>query len=98
MATPTMVKDLVAYVVAQINLFKTRAPKLLCVFGTSALWVNTVCKVVAHLVHTVIDDVSYWRGATFQKACKKRGAVQNVNVVLSSWNPKEIMPEIKPAV
>ena len=36
MATPTMVKDLVAYVVAQINLFKTRAPKLICAFGTSA--------------------------------------------------------------
>jgi len=38
------------------------------------------------------------RGATFQKACKKRGAVKNVNVVLSSRNPKESMPEIKPAV
>jgi hypothetical protein len=38
------------------------------------------------------------RGATFQKACKKRGAVKNVNVVLSSGNPKESMPEIKPAV
>jgi len=40
----------------------------------------------------------YLRGGTFQKACKKSGAIKNVNVVLSSGNPKESMPEIKPAV
>jgi hypothetical protein len=40
----------------------------------------------------------YLRGSTFQKACKKRGAIKNVNVILSFRNPKESMPEIKPEI
>jgi hypothetical protein len=62
------------------------------------LWVYAICKVVSHLVHTIIYDVMYLRGGTFQKAGKKRGAVKNVNIILSSRNPKESMPEIKPAM
>ena len=46
----------------------------------------------------IIYDVMYLRGGTFQKAGKKRGAVKNVNIILSSRNPKESMPEIKPAM
>jgi hypothetical protein len=60
------------------------------------LWVNAVCKVIPHLVHTIVHDVSYLRGSTFQKACKKCGAIKNVDIVLSSGTPKECMPKIKP--